>query len=141
LNQCFIVEHEKNMQLDRLTINNGKCDNYYFEWDPQKAAINLKKHRVKFEKAATIFKDRTVIHQQSGEGISQALIYIHSITQDISQSTQTNENCEFKLKNKKSGFGQESTFELVFNYRLKTNYWSFPIYILLFLEKYKTKLF
>ncbi|KPA08778.1 protein containing DUF497 [Candidatus Magnetomorum sp. HK-1] len=31
--------------------------NYYFEWDPQKAAINLKKHRVKFEKAATIFKD------------------------------------------------------------------------------------
>jgi len=31
--------------------------NYYFDWDPQKAATNLKKHRVKFEKAATIFND------------------------------------------------------------------------------------
>jgi len=31
--------------------------NYYFEWDPQKAVTNLKKHKVKFEKAATIFRD------------------------------------------------------------------------------------
>jgi uncharacterized DUF497 family protein len=30
---------------------------YYFEWDPQKAKINLQKHRISFERACTIFKD------------------------------------------------------------------------------------
>ena len=30
---------------------------YYFEWDPQKAKINLKKHKVSFERACTVFKD------------------------------------------------------------------------------------
>jgi uncharacterized protein len=28
-----------------------------FEWDPQKAAANLAKHRVSFEEAATVFGD------------------------------------------------------------------------------------
>lgn len=28
-----------------------------FEWDPRKAAANLKKHRVSFDEAATVFKD------------------------------------------------------------------------------------
>ena len=28
-----------------------------FEWDPTKASINLSKHRVSFEEAATVFKD------------------------------------------------------------------------------------
>jgi uncharacterized protein len=28
-----------------------------FEWDPQKAAQNLKKHRVSFEEAASVFGD------------------------------------------------------------------------------------
>ena len=28
-----------------------------FEWDPQKAAANLVKHRVSFEEAATVFGD------------------------------------------------------------------------------------
>ncbi len=30
---------------------------YYFEWDPQKAKINLQKHGISFERACTIFKD------------------------------------------------------------------------------------
>jgi len=30
---------------------------YDFEWDPQKAKQNLRKHRVSFERAATIFLD------------------------------------------------------------------------------------
>lgn len=28
-----------------------------FEWDPRKAAINVRKHRVAFEDAATVFAD------------------------------------------------------------------------------------
>lgn len=28
-----------------------------FEWDPQKAEINLRKHDVSFEEAVTVFKD------------------------------------------------------------------------------------
>ncbi len=30
---------------------------YNFEWDPQKAQTNLKKHGILFEEAATVFKD------------------------------------------------------------------------------------
>ncbi len=28
-----------------------------FEWDPSKAAINLRRHKVPFEEAATVFQD------------------------------------------------------------------------------------
>jgi hypothetical protein len=28
-----------------------------FEWDPQKAAINLRRHKVSFKEAATVFSD------------------------------------------------------------------------------------
>lgn len=34
---------------------------YYFEWDPKKAKDNLKKHKVSFERAATIFLDPCAI--------------------------------------------------------------------------------
>jgi len=34
---------------------------YYFEWDPAKAKINLRKHRVSFEQASTIFLDPRMI--------------------------------------------------------------------------------
>jgi uncharacterized DUF497 family protein len=30
---------------------------YIFEWDSQKARENLRKHRISFERAATIFRD------------------------------------------------------------------------------------
>ena len=30
---------------------------YNFEWDPEKAQSNLKKHAVTFEESATVFKD------------------------------------------------------------------------------------
>ena len=29
-----------------------------FEWDPNKAASNLRRHKVSFEEAATVFQDR-----------------------------------------------------------------------------------
>ena len=32
-----------------------------FEWDPKKAAANLKKHRVTFQEAATVFGDPLAI--------------------------------------------------------------------------------
>ena len=32
-----------------------------FEWDPKKAAANMRKHGVSFEEAQTVFKDRLAI--------------------------------------------------------------------------------
>ena len=34
---------------------------YYFEWDPNKAKTNLRKHRVSFEQASAIFLDPRMI--------------------------------------------------------------------------------
>lgn len=35
--------------------------NYNFEWDPNKAKTNLSKHKISFEDAASIFKDKMAI--------------------------------------------------------------------------------
>jgi len=35
----------------------GALDKMKFEWDSKKARINLRKHRVSFEEAATVFSD------------------------------------------------------------------------------------
>jgi uncharacterized DUF497 family protein len=32
-----------------------------FEWDPDKAEVNFKKHRVSFFEAATVFQDTDVV--------------------------------------------------------------------------------
>jgi uncharacterized DUF497 family protein len=34
-----------------------------FEWDPAKAASNLRKHGVSFEEAQTVFEDRNAKHE------------------------------------------------------------------------------
>lgn len=34
---------------------------YYFDWDPIKAKVNLKKHKVDFEQVASIFLDQKTI--------------------------------------------------------------------------------
>lgn len=34
---------------------------YYFDWNPNKARANLKKHRIGFEQASTIFLDPRMI--------------------------------------------------------------------------------
>jgi len=42
-----------------------------FEWDPDKAAVNLRKHRVGFEEASTVFGDPlsiTILDPERGEG-------------------------------------------------------------------------
>jgi len=36
---------------------NDYDENVIFEWDPDKAARNLRKHRVSFEEASTVFGD------------------------------------------------------------------------------------
>ncbi len=36
---------------------------YQFEWDPRKARLNLKRHGVAFERAATIFQDRNALSE------------------------------------------------------------------------------
>lgn len=35
---------------------------YQFEWDPEKASANLKKHGVSFEEAVTAFADRLALN-------------------------------------------------------------------------------
>jgi len=35
--------------------------NYNFEWDPKKAKTNLSKHKISFESATSIFKDKNSI--------------------------------------------------------------------------------
>ncbi|MEZ4524854.1 MAG: BrnT family toxin [Desulfobacterales bacterium] len=34
---------------------------YFFEWDPKKARENIQKHKVNFQRAATIFRDPSMI--------------------------------------------------------------------------------
>ncbi len=34
---------------------------YQFQWDPEKANKNSRKHNVSFEQAATVFKDRNML--------------------------------------------------------------------------------
>ncbi len=36
---------------------------YQFDWDPVKARSNAKKHRVTFERAATVFQDPSALSQ------------------------------------------------------------------------------
>lgn len=40
---------------------------YYFDWDPNKAKANLKKHGIGFEQASTIFLDPRMITVFDGE--------------------------------------------------------------------------
>ena len=37
---------------------NASVDGRLFEWDDEKAAINFRKHGIKFKTAAKIFRDR-----------------------------------------------------------------------------------
>jgi hypothetical protein len=37
--------------------NSSRKVQYSFEWDPEKARQNVQKHRISFERAATIFRD------------------------------------------------------------------------------------
>jgi uncharacterized DUF497 family protein len=39
---------------------------YNFEWDPSKARINLEKHGVAFEEAATVFRDPADLQGDQG---------------------------------------------------------------------------
>ena len=41
----------------------AKLFTYEFEWDPSKARDNLKKHKIAFERAATIFLDRDALSE------------------------------------------------------------------------------
>ena len=34
---------------------------YNFEWDPKKAEINVRKHKISFERAATVFRDSNAL--------------------------------------------------------------------------------
>jgi len=40
---------------------------YYFEWDPNKGELNIRKHKVNFQRAAEVFKDPHAISIFDGE--------------------------------------------------------------------------
>lgn len=44
-----------------------KTFQYQFEWDPTKAKLNLKKHGIPFERAATIFMDPSALSDPDEE--------------------------------------------------------------------------
>jgi len=66
--------------------------NYNFEWDRNKAQTNLSKHKISFENASTVFKDRQAIsiadeeHSQEEERwltigmdtVTRTLVVIHT---------------------------------------------------------------
>ncbi len=73
---------------------------YNFEWDPKKAKINRKKHRVSFEHAATIFKDPKAIsiydrehsHKEDrwitmGLTANSSLLVVHHTYEQIYENT------------------------------------------------------
>lgn len=45
--------------------------NYNFEWDPNKAKINIAKHKVSFEGASFVFKDKMAISVYDEEHSAQ----------------------------------------------------------------------
>lgn len=44
---------------------------YEFEWDPAKAQENVRKHRVAFERAATIFLDPEALSEFDEESVAE----------------------------------------------------------------------
>lgn len=46
---------------------------YYFEWDPEKAVANLRKHGVSFEEATTVFGDSMAMNMPDPD---------HSLTEE-----------------------------------------------------------
>lgn len=67
---------------------------YNFEWDPKKAEINARQHKISFERAATVFRDNNALsipdeeHSESEErwitlgldNTGSLLVVIHDFT-------------------------------------------------------------
>lgn len=49
---------------------------YYFEWDPAKAATNLRKHGVSFEEAQSVFYDKMALQFLDSEGSETEVRYL-----------------------------------------------------------------
>ena len=74
--------------------------NYNFEWDPDKAKLNQRKHGVGFEQAATVFRDPRALsvfdaaHSQSEErwitlglATGNGLLVVHHTFEEMNAST------------------------------------------------------
>lgn len=77
----------------------SKCDTFMFvrfDWDPTKAAANLRKHGVSFEEAATVFEDplavtrtddvhleRSIIVGRSAKDRVLMCVYVEFIADDV----------------------------------------------------------
>lgn len=73
---------------------------FYFDWDPRKAAENARKHRVSFEQASTVFKDSRAVsvydteHSEKEErwltlGVSSTgvLLVVHHTFEELDADT------------------------------------------------------
>lgn len=56
---------------------------YHFEWDPAKAAANLKKHGVSFEQATEIFKDplALTVYDEDSSGDEERWVTLGEVQQ------------------------------------------------------------
>lgn len=50
-----------------ISFSRGWKLDYHFEWDPAKARENVKKHKVTFQQAATVFQDPQAISVFDGD--------------------------------------------------------------------------
>lgn len=47
----------RDCRLARIVVSSAAVTEYIFEWDPEKAASNVRKHGVTFEEASLVFRD------------------------------------------------------------------------------------
>lgn len=72
---------------DKLVANtDNRLDSamqYHFEWDPIKAAVNIKKHGVSFEQATEVFKDPIAlsIYDQENSGEEERWVTLGQVQQ------------------------------------------------------------
>jgi uncharacterized DUF497 family protein len=53
--------------------------NYNFEWDTNKARTNLSKHKISFESATSVFRDKNAISisdEKQKEAVEQGISFI-----------------------------------------------------------------
>jgi len=58
---------------------------YNFEWDPKKAALNLRKHKISFEDAAEVFLDPSAIsiYDEEHSGLEDRWITLGKSSENV----------------------------------------------------------
>ena len=71
---------------ESILLVRGVYMDVFFEWDPQKASANLRKHGISFDEASTVFNDPLAAifdDEDHSEGEIREIIIGHSIKNDL----------------------------------------------------------